>query len=141
MKKKVKWFGHHLAYDSQYMSAVIIHVLITFTRFCFITVIRLFPFVFSINCKFYKDKHLFYLVNFLDPGSKNNTEYTERIQWVLLKLIFILSKSFQNTLKTSLMLSYNIYNHNDLIHCPLATTQFLNLSLNWTTLMLNSSGS
>ena len=105
-----------LACESQLTSAVITHVLINFSRFSFIILIRLFPFklCFSMNCIFYKVKHLFYLVNYLDPETKNNPEYTERIQRILLKLILFLSKSFQNTFKT---LNHNVYNHKDL-HSP-----------------------
>ena len=111
--------GPVLACESQLTSAVITHVLINFSRFSFIILIRLFPFklCFSMNCIFYKVKHLFYLVNYLDPETKNNPEYTERIQRILLKLILFLSKSFQNTSKTSLMLNHIIYNDNDL-HPP-----------------------
>ena len=73
--------GPVLACESQLTSAVITHVLINFSRFSFIILIILFPFnlYFSMNCKFYKDKHLFYLVNYLDTEIKNNPQYTERI--------------------------------------------------------------
>ena len=114
-----KMVGPVLACESQLTSAVITHVLINFSRFSFIILIILFPFnlYFSMNCKFYKDKHLFYLVNYLDTEIKNNPQYTERIQRILLKLILFLSESFQNTSKTSLMLNHIIYNDNDL-HPP-----------------------
>lgn len=66
--------GPVLAYECQEKSAVITYVLINFSRFSFTILIRLFPFnsCFSINCIFYEDKHLFSLVNYLDPETKNN---------------------------------------------------------------------
>ena len=101
------------------MSALIIHVLINFSRFSFIKLIILFPFnsCFSINCIFYKDKHLFYVVNYLDPETKNNAEYTAKIQLILLKLILLSSKSLQNAFKTYLMLNHDSNNHNGLHPC------------------------
>ena len=71
--------------NSQYMSAVIIHVLINSTRFSIITHIRVSLFFFPpeylcslIDSKFYKEKiFFFYFVYCLAPRSKHSAEDME----------------------------------------------------------------